>query len=196
MLETEFIKKLVNDHRYKEAKIEIDKMLRAAGHTYNELRNILLDVSNPVLEQQGLGSALEHYASLLGSEKIRIKNNLMEKYPPNIEYSLFRISQVALDNSMKHAQINKMEEGRVSVELSGTENHILVTIRDNGIGFDTSIMNEKSKAFGLKRMMELAKMINGNIKVRSTPGEGTEVIASVQLREVLVDEKNTSLNRR
>jgi signal transduction histidine kinase/ligand-binding sensor domain-containing protein len=91
-----------------------------------------------------------------------------------VEREVLRIAQEALKNIERHARATE-----VSVNLHYSDEAVLITIEDNGVGF--RIENSASKAghFGLLGMRERAVGIGGDLKVASEPGGGTKVTLRV-----------------
>ena len=89
-----------------------------------------------------------------------------------VETELLRICQEALTNIRKHAAAS-----RVQVKLEVVDGHLLVTIADDGCGFDAAADYRDSPAdsYGLAVMQERAELIGGTFQVISAPGKGTEV---------------------
>jgi signal transduction histidine kinase len=83
----------------------------------------------------------------------------------------FRVAQEALTNSVKHAQAT-----RVSVSLQRQADTVVLTIQDNGIGFDTTqALSRRGHAasWGLLGIRERALLLGGTYEIRSAPGQGT-----------------------
>ena len=98
---------------------------------------------------------------------------------PRTKIFLFRIVQEALSNVQKHAKAD-----RVSVELDIALEHLRVTIRDTGIGFDmeTVLRNpEKWDHFGIRGIIERARLVGGEGRVESKKGRGTTIVVDVPL---------------
>ena len=94
-----------------------------------------------------------------------------------VELSLFRIVQEALNNVRKHAQASKVA---TVVELS--DGYIKVAVQDNGIGFRPPALAEHPTAasrLGLIGMLERARLLGGVLIIDSAPGQGTKVIVNV-----------------
>lgn len=90
---------------------------------------------------------------------------------------LFRIAQEGLHNAVVHGQAQ-----RAKVTLSTREGLIQLRIADNGSGFRADSGPTKT-GLGLVSMMERIRLVNGELTVSSSPGQGTEVIASVPMTE-------------
>ena len=84
----------------------------------------------------------------------------------------------ALTNVVRHARAKN-----VYINLDGRDGRIVLTVEDDGVGFDS----ERSKSFGdplgLVIMRERVSMLDGVFRVESTPGEGTSVFADIPVGE-------------
>jgi two-component system, NarL family, sensor histidine kinase LiaS len=94
--------------------------------------------------------------------------------PLRIESELFRIAQEALTNVRKHAHAHKVE-----IALRRRGRTVALSIRDDGAGF--SVRARRAETHGLIGMRERAKLLGGELRVRSAPGEGTQVAARVPI---------------
>jgi PAS domain S-box-containing protein len=90
--------------------------------------------------------------------------------PPFIGKNLLRIGQEAITNVLRHAQATDL-----IVELTYTEDDVVLRITDNGLGF---LPQQTGGGFGLLGMSERADRINGQLTITSQPGDGTEILAS------------------
>lgn len=98
---------------------------------------------------------------------------------PRTKIFLFRIVQEALSNVQKHAKAD-----RVSVELDIALEHLRVTIRDTGIGFDMDqVMRDPEKwdHFGIRGIIERARLVGGDGRIESKKGRGTTIVVDVPL---------------
>ena len=93
----------------------------------------------------------------------------------DVALCLFRIVQEALQNLKKHSGAAKAE-----VKLRRTGNRILVSIRDEGKGFDARVNGEPG--LGIRSMRERARLAGGHLKIYSEPGKGTRIEATVPLQ--------------
>ena len=94
---------------------------------------------------------------------------------PRVEIELLRILQEALTNIRKHAQAT-----HVKITLEKEENHLRLTIEDDGKGFSHED-TQTEKHFGLRIMKERAENLGGTFQIQSTPGEGSLVRARLPL---------------
>lgn len=98
---------------------------------------------------------------------------------PRTKIFLFRIVQEALSNVAQHAKA-----GRVSVRLEIDFDKLTVTIADNGIGFDMEQVlhnPEKWDHFGIRGIVERARLVGGDATIQSTKGRGTTIVVEVPL---------------
>jgi two-component system, NarL family, sensor histidine kinase UhpB len=90
----------------------------------------------------------------------------------------FRILQESLTNVARHARAS-----RVSVSVTRTHDRVVLTVRDNGVGFDTA-RPRKQGSFGLAGLRERAYLVEGELNIASSPGQGTTIEVRIPLRTV------------
>nr|MBP7647584.1 sensor histidine kinase [Comamonas sp.] len=95
--------------------------------------------------------------------------------PADIQVVAYRTVQEALTNVGKYAQATA-----VHIDLSNTEGHLTVEVRDNGCGISLE-QRSKPKAFGLRGLAERARTVDGWLDISSQVGKGTSIIVSVPL---------------
>jgi two-component system sensor histidine kinase DegS len=114
---------------------------------------------------------------------------------PRTKIFLFRIVQEALSNVVQHAKAD-----RVSVRLTIDLETLKVSISDNGVGFNMEQVlhnPEKWDHFGVRGIVERAKLVGGEAHIDSKKGRGTRIVVIVPLgkKESVDDGENQSLNR-
>ncbi|HZF57449.1 MAG TPA: GAF domain-containing sensor histidine kinase [Rubrobacter sp.] len=161
-----------------------EPLLRALSLTQSNLeeaRRSVLDLRAAPLEGRSLSRALrvlvERWEAETGTAARYRAINGGRPLPPRVEVALYRICQEALTNVARHA-----EAGRADVQLVATPGQIRLVVADDGRGFDASNMPEDRH--GLVGMNERAKMLGGRLEIRSNPGAGTRIEATVPLEEV------------
>src|SRR5690606_28400417 len=159
----------------------IKNMLMASGdedtkkmvdYTIEEVRTISRDLHPFQLQELGITKAIEYTINLIDentalfiSAEIDNIDNIFSKED---EVNIYRIIQESLSNILKHAHA---EAGKVSVKKF--TNNILISVRDNGIGFDFPEKYQDVKSLGLKTLMERTKFLKGQMKVTSKKDTGT-----------------------
>jgi signal transduction histidine kinase len=133
------------------------------------------------LEDLGLSIALGNLARSM-AERIGLVLDLQlpEDIPalgPEVEHSLYRISEEALRNVAEHANAT-----RVSVHLGLQDHHVLLTIQDDGCGFDEQ-STTKDHHYGLRGMYEYASAIGAVLNVNSVPQHGTSIQLSLEVKD-------------
>ena len=95
-------------------------------------------------------------------------DNIDNLFSKEDEVNIYRIIQESLSNILKHAQA---EAGKVSVQK--LTNSLVISVRDNGVGFDFTEKYEDSRSLGLKILLERTRFLNGQMKVTSKKNAGT-----------------------
>jgi signal transduction histidine kinase len=101
--------------------------------------------------------------------EINFTTDVASRIPSEIGLTLFRISQEALHNAIKHSGVKRIE-----VQLSEHSNEIHLTISDAGKGFDTEAVKE-GRGLGLASMEERVRLVKGTIAIESKPMGGTTI---------------------
>ncbi|MBC7451469.1 MAG: sensor histidine kinase [Cytophagales bacterium] len=152
--------------------------------TIAEVRRISNNVMPSILIDFGLESALR---SLTGTssritEDISVSlsyiNNVVAdvELPYDIKVSLYRIAQEAINNGIKYSKSNV-----INIQVVQENSFIRMNILDNGVGFDTKVATVGK---GLYNMRERARLIGGKCLIKSVPGEGTEIIVEIPLKQI------------
>jgi PAS domain S-box-containing protein len=149
--------------------------------TTRHLRNIMVELRPPGLDELGLLAALEEHALQVARRaEVEVRVTGVEPEPrlaPTEEIALFRIAQEALNNVVKHAQASK-----VSLSLQQTDSAVVLSVADDGVGFDAdaapkSVMG--GYGMGTSTMRERADAIGAQLTLDSVPGTGTQIIVEL-----------------
>jgi signal transduction histidine kinase len=151
--------------------------LAAARSGLTETRRALKDLRSSPLEDLGLALAVRQAAeSAAARAGLSLELAIPEEVgslPPAVEQGVYRIVQEALANVVHHAGAQ-----RVSVSLVREGKALVVTVADDGRGFDPAAIDAESH-LGLRGMRERAEVAGGTLAVESVPGEGTRVALRV-----------------
>ena len=146
----------------------------------DELGHLVADLRPSLLDDMGLRAALDWYTSGV-NQRSSIEVELVFssppcRLPPEVETTLFRITQEALSNVVRHARAN-----RAVVELTCDDGRVRLEVSDDGIGFDpaTVLDEELRPGWGLVGIRERAQMAGGECHIKSAPGEGTTVTVEI-----------------
>jgi two-component system, NarL family, sensor histidine kinase DegS len=163
------------------AKVELTRLEDDLREGLAEVRHFIFDLRPTPLADLGLASTLRKYCDTYrqrfgGSVDLDVPEEI-GRLNPNTEAAIFRIIQEALQNARKHSGATRV---RLSVHVN--DDHLVVSVADNGRGFDPeNAAGVASRHFGLQSMRERAEYIHGNLDVRSRPGDGALVILRVPL---------------
>jgi signal transduction histidine kinase len=157
-----------------------EELLRIQERTFaisTEVRNLSHNLHPAIVEHLGLCAALRVYCrDFERRDGIPVRfstSHASARYQPRIELALYRICQEALCNIRKHAHATS-----VRVSLRGRRGGLVLTVADNGCGFDPAGGGE---GMGLITMWERTQLAGGEIVIRSQLNIGTEVEAFVPL---------------
>lgn len=163
---------------------ELERMRQTILRTVEEARTLMFQLRPVVLETQGLVPALREYVvQLQDREAFQVHleaEDLSDELDKKVEGTIFAIVQEAVNNARKHADAQN-----VSIRLEKQEDAVVVTIDDDGKGFDLDPEGEdgdRHKHFGLINMRERARLIQGQFSLDSRKGEGTTVELRVPLQ--------------
>ena len=163
------------DRNPKELAESLDYVLELAEAALIEMRALIFELRPESLETEGLVTALNKQAAALHARQgILVQLNLCQEpdITLKIKQDLYRIAQEALHNTVKHARASLVE-----LKLDQTNEMVMLEIRDNGRGFDTT--TSFPGHLGLHSMQERVKSLGGELTIESTPGQGTRIRAQV-----------------
>lgn len=150
--------------------------------TLQEARAAISGLRPPVLDDLGLSGGLASLARSI--PRIPIDVDLAEtRVPDHIELALYRIAQECLQNVVKHA-----EAERARLTFAVDDGVARLEIVDDGKGFDTfehPLGSDEMGGYGLLSMAERAEIVGGRLHIRSRPGAGTTVTATIPLPSVM-----------
>ena len=148
-----------------------------ANQTHREMRLLLYQLGRSQLMEEGLVEALNRRLNAVERRSginVTFNPQYFVNLNPEIEQTIYQIANEALNNALKHAGGSS-----VTVELLGGILHdITLIIKDNGNGFDLCEAN-KGAGMGLRNMRLRASKMGGELSIRSSIGEGTEIAARI-----------------
>ena len=146
--------------------------MRLVESTINEVRSISRDLYPFQLQELGITKAIESTLTMVDENcELFITSeidNIDDIFEKNEEVNIFRIIQESMSNIVKHA---KAQASRISI--SKLEDRIIISIEDNGVGYDFYEKYKQTDSLGLKTMLERTKFLKGQMKVQSKVGNGT-----------------------
>lgn len=165
-----------------------------ALHTVRDLSRLLHPA---LLDDLGLTAAVEAYIREFRKRHdvtVELLHERMdERLPQGTEAAAYRIVQEALTNVIRHAQAKACR-----VYLQRLMNTVLITIEDDGIGFDATVTTtrEGRPGLGLLGIRERVAQLRGTVRIESTPAVGTRITIELPAQHDAQDVQTSPSNRR
>jgi signal transduction histidine kinase len=142
--------------------------------TSQETHHIAYQMHTAVIDDLGLVASLKDLCSRFSEHYPDIALDFEASGPPDsipseVASCLYRVAQEGLQNIAKHARAK-----RVSVRLSSRRRAIVLTIQDDGVGFDPKAVKGHG-GLGLISMKERAHSVNGKLTIAAALGHGTQI---------------------
>ncbi len=175
----------------------LQDMKSMAVTVLENVHKIIYDLRPSLLDDLGLVAAARWYAeSRLQPQGIETEVTITgreRRLPPELETVLYRITQEAVNNIARHSGATharlRMRFARRGIDLQ---------VRDDGQGFDLPALEAKPgemRGLGLMGMQERVALLDGQLKVQSAPGKGTEIDVYIPVPEVQDDGKDKRPDR-
>lgn len=155
----------------------LDEILALIERTIQFTRKLTFEISTPILYELGLKAALEWLAEqfeLRHNLKVRVEGDQLRLVLPEaIRITLFRCVQELLTNCVKYAAAQT-----VTIRLHTEASDFSISVRDDGVGFDASILakvSEPGRGFGLFSIRERLRYFGGSLVIESNIGLGTNI---------------------
>ena len=182
------------------ARMQLSAVLEAASQTertllVNDISNILLEaihdtknlifeLSSPLMNEIGLAAAISEWLEEYLERRYGMETELIDEggdisLDVDLRAILFRNMRELFTNIIKHAKAKK-----VSVFLENSAEEYIITITDDGSGFDPEAVSQEvkqEKGFGLFSIQERMSDLGGSLEILSEPGKGSKIIMSVPL---------------
>jgi len=160
-----------------EAKNMLGQTIKNTKNGLTETRRTLVDLRSSELENYGLTQSIRNMgnsAAERGGFKISFHlDKGMDVLSDEIGHCLYRTTQEALENTLRHANAEN-----VSINLLFDEDAIKLQVIDDGIGFDAKQV--KKVHLGIRGMRERVEMLGGTFIEKSNPNNGTEITAVLE----------------
>jgi signal transduction histidine kinase len=155
------------------ARTQVARLQTLSREALDELRSLILGLRPPELARDGLAGALRKEIAMLERvHGVAIGLDVEGDVDGQAERCLavLRIANEAIHNALRHASPE-----HVSVSLHATDGELTVAVTDDGVGFEPSRRELRSRHLGLTSMEERARELGGRLEIRSSPGAGTTV---------------------
>jgi signal transduction histidine kinase len=147
------------------------KAIELVESAISEVRTISHNMAPEIVLEEGLEYAVKSFCARISHPNLEIEQYTVgevRRLGADLELLVYRIIQESVNNIIKHARATQ-----AIVQLSYGKSMLMVTIEDNGIGFDPETV--KRKGIGLSNLPARVNLLNGEYRIDSRPGEGTTV---------------------
>jgi len=169
---------MVEDQNKNDKKLYSDT-ITLLDESCSELRNISYNIMPGTFIKYGLIVSINELVNIINETnkiEVNFRNvGIESRYNENLEISVYRIVQEALNNILKHANANM-----ININLSQENKLLALSIKDNGKGMD-NIELYKNKGLGWKSIFSRVQMLNGNINVITGINKGTNINIRIPL---------------
>lgn len=159
--------------------VKLEDCIRIVDQTIQQVCNLSLELRPLMLDDLGLVSTLRWYADrqarASGLELHFVADSAGTQLPSDLEIACFRVTQEALRNVLLHAQAK-----HVWLDFHQNEHAVRLLIRDDGIGFETSIIRPSPASemtTGLIGIQERVELLGGKLYIHSRIGIGVTIEA-------------------
>ena len=163
-----------------EARAQVEALEAVARQLDEGVDHLVWELRPTALDDLGLRAALVNYvqdwsARVNVSAELHTSGLLDDRLPSEAETALYRIAQEALNNVAKHARASN-----VDIILERRNDHVLLIIEDDGVGFEPIAAAAARQGFGLLGMQERAALIGATLEIESA-GKGTTILVRMPL---------------
>ncbi len=165
-------------------KDKLEKSISLLNDTVINIRRQIVALRPPPLDEFGLTEILPDMTgdfqqrTGITTKLILKKDGFTNRLPEIVELALYRCLQEALTNITRHSMA-----GYVYISIQKTAADIIrLTIEDDGIGFNAQSIDKNSGQVGIKGMRERIQLLNGKIRITSSPGKGTKISITVPVK--------------
>ncbi len=167
------------------ARLQISEIQGLISETTGSMHDMVFGLRPSVLDDLGIAPAIKNLCRrMLEPAEISCEvkiQSLSDRLPANVETTIFRITQEAINNVIRHAEAHN-----VMISLRLQDNWIELEIIDDGNGFDprlTQASSDISSGIGLLGMRERVELFQGEFFIKSALSSGTTVQARIPLEE-------------
>ncbi|MBN1427224.1 MAG: hypothetical protein JXB07_02490 [Anaerolineae bacterium] len=169
-------RRLAQDGRVNNLEEPLIEIGDVAQQALKEMRLLIYEMRSPVLEQEGLLSALHQRLAAVEKRagvEAELSAEAIVEMSAAIEETLYFVATEALNNAIKYA-----EASSVTVALRADDKWVVMEITDNGKGYEPG-MGGSNGGMGLDSMRRRLEGVGGTLTIHSAPGQGTKVTARV-----------------
>ncbi|MGW7418215.1 GAF domain-containing sensor histidine kinase [Streptomyces sp. NPDC054863] len=159
------------------AKGELHQVAALAAEAADELRAAVVELRPAGLDEDGLVATLRTQIQVMDrahSAQVVFDSCGVRALPAAQEEAMLRVAQEALHNALRHSGAD-----RVDVVLEKRDDHVRLSVADDGCGFEPGGVRRAGRHLGLVSMRDRAGGVGGSLTVDSAPGKGTTITMEV-----------------
>jgi signal transduction histidine kinase len=170
-LQVDIARKMLDKRDLDDLRDQLEKIKDSKQETSDRIRALIRELHRSPLGAIGLAESLESFTDEVGRDSgIRFHHDVEDiPLPAPIALLIFHIAREGVMNAMKHA-----DPSDVWIAVTEADDNIVLKLRDNGSGFDTSAPGPEGH-FGMAMMRERAQVGGGTLEVASSPDDGTMI---------------------
>ncbi|MCE9545376.1 MAG: PAS domain-containing protein [Planctomycetia bacterium] len=157
---------------------EYDRVRNLLIDAIDEGRRLISELRPPILDEQGIVGSIEYLVAEHAQKsglRVGFKHRVdFDRLAPLFEGSVFRIVQEALNNVSRHSQAASAE-----ISLAQLDRRLILEIRDEGLGFEPDLV--PADRFGIRGIVERARLFGGSATIESRPGKGTLIVVKLPI---------------
>ena len=163
--------------------IQLSQIIDEVGITITQLRDIIERQRPIFLDQMDIITAIDHYGKRISERagcafQLSTNTNSLE-LKKSVKEAIFLIFQEAINNATKYASAHN-----ISIDINFMDDKkLLITIKDDGIGFDLAKVKMNRMGLGLSLMSERAESISGKLKIETSPNYGTHIVLEASIHD-------------
>ena len=161
-----------------EARLRVHELRKLTTQALDDVRRVALELRPTILDDLGLGAAMawqvDEFNARHHGQAVLQMTGIDGRLPADQELVLYRVTQEALTNIVRHAQASN-----VAINLAHDAQGTVLEIKDDGVGFDLHALETGERGLGLSGMRERLALVGGDLTIESAPGKGARILAHV-----------------
>lgn len=157
----------------------IDEIRALVDTTIQYTKSLTFELSPPILYELGFEATIEWLSEQMQKQHYILFSCDNDREPkpltPEMSILLFQVVRELYMNIVKHSQAHQ-----AITHIRREESQLVITVEDDGIGFDPSAMGERV-TYGFFSIRERLKYLGGNLEIESAPGKGTKITVKAPL---------------
>ncbi|PQJ80940.1 hypothetical protein BTO18_06815 [Polaribacter porphyrae] len=159
--------------------LEIDKTQEIISEATYKIRDLSHTLVSSVLLKFGLNYAIRDIAEKYSNSSLKVDTEIknVKRYHQNFEIKVYNITHEFINNILKHSKASN-----AIIKLKEENNELIISITDDGIGFDKTKINDK-EGLGINQIDARIQMMKGTFHIESALNKGTNIFVKLPIVE-------------